>query len=296
MDNTEFLAKIHFIVGKGGVGKTLVAEGLAQILAKEYKTLLVELSEESSEDLDPQMAAISPRGHNLWYTKIYPDQTIYEYLSLKIPSQKIREALLSKTLFRALCAAMPGLSDLTRLGKIWYHADEHHGLKEQIFDKIVVDMPSTGFVARFLSIASVVYDAVKVGPIAKEAKLLADYLAHPEHACVHLVSIPEDLVVNESIELYTSLSAQQINWGALCINRLLNLDIGSIADDSRLPPHITTLLDSFRTRLKEESVQQKRLMKHIPLPTIIVRDCSEAETKEALLRAVRSDIACGVRS
>lgn len=121
--------------------------------------------------------------------------------------------MLSQKLFRALCAAMPGLSDLTRLGKIWFHADEVHGPKERVFDKIVVDMPSTGFVGRFLSIASVVYDAVKVGPVAKEAKLIRDYFQEPLHARVHLVALAEELVVTETIDLYDQLEAKGINLG-----------------------------------------------------------------------------------
>ncbi len=97
---------------------------------------------------------------------------------------------------------MPGLSDLTRFGKIWFHADEKAAKSHRIFEKIVVDLPSSGYVGRFLSIASVVEDVVKIGPLAEEARSISRYFSKPQHARLHLATLLEDFVVTESIELY----------------------------------------------------------------------------------------------
>lgn len=219
-------ATVHFVAGKGGVGKSLLARSLSKFfVAKGFKTLHVELSEDESLE---GMREVSPEklGANYYYLKIFSDQATYQYLSLKIPSKKILDAILSKRLFRALCAAMPGISDLTRLGKIWYHASGAFGAsKEETFTRIVVDLPSSGFVRRFLSVARIVFKAVKMGPLAKEAELIHKYFKDPKNALLHLVTVPQELIINETCELYQEMKdSPDITLGSLFINRFIDLE------------------------------------------------------------------------
>lgn len=262
MPTNIFSSKIHFVAGKGGVGKTLISQALATYFAEKNSTLLVELSEEEAKE-DHKFSTIKEVSKNLSHVKIFPDQALYEYLSLKIP-EKLVDSMLSKSLFRALGSAMPGLSDLTRLGKIWYHTKD--------FEKIVVDMPSSGFVSRFLSIASIVEKAVKIGPLAKEAKLIDDYLKDPAHARVHLVAIPEEMVINETLELYQELKKKPtVNLGFLLLNRVLSLKPQPI--DEKLYPESAKVLCSLRKRKEEEDLGQRRLkMRGLNLPEIIFFD------------------------
>lgn len=281
-------ATVHFVAGKGGVGKTTMAYALAQFCAHRGKTLLVVLSEEPFSEHEPTVASIKAIGTNLFYVKIYPDQTIYEYLLLKIHSQKVLDALMSKSLFRALCAAMPGLSDLTRLGKIWYHADPEHGLKDQIFHHIVVDMPSSGFVGRFLSIPSVVTDAVKVGPIAKEARLMRDYFADARHARLHIVALPEDLIVQETIELYQQVARSSIGLGFLMLNRLLPKHPSIDVVDAH--KNLSLVIRSYAKRAQDEALQTARLKDSIPIPLILLNDYGEELLESTLLNLLEREL------
>lgn len=277
-EKDHFMAKVHFVAGKGGVGKTLISQALATFFAIKAKTLLVELSEEETGEERPRMATIKADvAKNLSYVRIFPDQALYEYLCLKIPSRNVLESLLSQSLFRTLCSAMPGLSDLTRLGKIWYHADESHGQKREIYEKIVVDMPSTGFVGRFLSIASVVAEAVKIGPLAKEARLIHEYFSKPNHARLHLITLPQELVVNETIELYREIKKTKgVNLGTLFINRVLKLDqeqISTFYPQAAPYPLVNRIVSSFDARGKEESAQRSRLLQAgLLLPPVVIAD------------------------
>lgn len=262
MPTNIFSSKIHFVAGKGGVGKTLISQALATYFAEQNSTLLVELSEEEAKE-DDKFSPIKEVSKNLSHVKIFPDQALYEYLSLKIP-EKLVDSLLSKSLFRALGSAMPGLSDLTRLGKIWYHTKD--------YERIVVDMPSSGFVSRFLSIASIVEKAVKIGPLAKEAKLIKDYLKEPAHARVHLVAIPEEMVINETLELYQELKKKpSVTLGFLLVNRVLNFEPKSL--DEKLYPESAKVLESFRKRKEEEDLVKRRLkMRGLNLHEIVFYD------------------------
>lgn len=271
-------SKVHFVAGKGGVGKTLIAQALATFFSTSHQTLLIELSEEETGEERPRLASIKTISKNLYYVKIFPDQALYEYLMLKIPTKKMLDSMLAHSLFRMLCSAMPGLFDLTRLGKIWYHADEINGSRQQIFEKIVVDMPSSGFVSRFLSIASVVSDAVKIGPLAKEAILIKDYFAKRENACLHLVAMPQELVVNETLELAKQIKKNKhVHLGMLFINRVLRLK-----SESYLPipsqflksaPNIANIVNAFDARISDESAQRNRFLENgLSMPQILIAD------------------------
>lgn len=270
-------AKVHFVSGKGGVGKTLISQALAMAFAKNHKTLLVELSEEESFVERPKRAEFTSISPNLFTAKIFPDQALYEYLQLKIPTQKMLDTFFSQNLLRAMGSAMPGLADLTRLGKIWFHGDDSSGNSDDIFQKIVVDMPSSGFVARFLTIASVVRDVVKIGPLAKEAKQIDDFFSHKKNARLHLVTLLEEVVVNETLELYHQIKAtKKINLGALLINRVVPFSDKSLAsvDKSSIVKHqnVSNILEYFLTRIEMETLAQEKL-KNIPdLLKIVLHD------------------------
>lgn len=256
---------VHFVSGKGGVGKSIVSLALANYFAGEgHSTLLVELSEEESDAAHDRIASIRKVKEKLSFIRIYPDQALFEYLKLKVPAQALLDKLLSKSLFRTLCSAMPGLSDLTRLGKIWFHADPVHGNREGVFDKIVVDLPSSGFILGFLSIARVVKEVVRIGPLARDAQLIQDYFSNSKNALIHLVSLPQDVVINETFEIYQQLKkANEVAMGMLFMNRVIKLDPNELAlfrDKSQDNfPHTTEVMDFFLSQVKAQTHQLKRL-------------------------------------
>lgn len=290
MKENLLIPKVHFVAGKGGVGKTLISQALASFFAQKYRTLLVELSEEETKGSVYKSAVIQDNiTQNLSHLKIFPDQALYEYLTIKIPAKKVLDTLLSEKLFRALCSAMPGLSDLTRLGKIWYHAEDRLSHHQQIFDKIVVDMPSSGYVHRFLSVAGVVKDAVKIGPLAKDAELIDNYFAS-NNARLHLVTCPEEIIVDETLELMAELSTKsKVNLGLIFINRVLPLDSDKINQQSKAvdlsQKNIAVILDVILKRLAYESEQLKRLniakkMSH----SIYLKDCISEELDSEIVK------------
>ncbi len=102
MEKDIALAKVHFIAGKGGVGKSLISQALGKVFALNFKTLLVELCEEESNDGFTCPAAIQEVSRNLFSVKIHPDQSLYEYLSLKFPNRRVLDTFLRQNLIRTL--------------------------------------------------------------------------------------------------------------------------------------------------------------------------------------------------
>lgn len=282
--------RVHFLSGKGGVGKSVLSQVLAEYFAiSGFKTLHVSLSEEESA-LGMQIANMDKVKDNLWSISIYPDQALFEYLTLKIHNEKILKHLLSKNLFKSLCSAMPGLADLTRLGKIWYHADINAFKSERpIFDKIVVDFPSSGFVRRFLSVAKIAAEAVRFGPLAKEASHMYEYFKNPAHARLHLVTLPEDLSVSESYELYKEmLASEDISLGFLLINKVFN---HTFDETGEMPPTIASMVSFFKARAKAQSQELLRIKTlGLNMPQIMIEEQMGACDTSLILLQIAASI------
>lgn len=263
-------ATVHFIAGKGGVGKSLIAKALATYYAGAgYKTLRVELCEEESKE-GMRIVPIALESPNLYYLKIFPDHAAYQYLSLKIPQKRILDSLLSKKLFRALCQALPGLSDLTRLGKIWYHADPTVSDEREVFQKIIVDMPSSGFVRRFLSVARVVSQAVKVGPLAKEAALIDQYFSNAKNAFLHIVAVPEELIVKESIEFINDMNESgTVHVGYLFINRFADIYKALLKEPSSDSAPAFMAFMRARAKAHEKTLEE---LHTLAMPELLVKE------------------------
>ncbi|MCA9508814.1 MAG: hypothetical protein KC505_10380 [Myxococcales bacterium] len=278
MNKKQALPIVHFISGKGGVGKSICSKALATYFARNnYKTLLVELSEEDSEEYK-ESAKVEKIEQNLSVTKICPNQSLYQYFRLKIPAQALVDKIFSKNFFKLLCTAMPGLSDLTRLGKIWFHADSEKGSQTEHFDKIIVDLPSSGFIARFLSVARVVREVVKIGPLAKEAGLIEKFFKNPDNAVLHLVTLPQELAINESFEIYSDIKRMHdISLGLLFINRCTAM----AADDLKfLETHLddqmkanAMIVQFFLSQVEYEERQRARLNElGLAMPQLILSE------------------------
>lgn len=286
-------AKVHFIVGKGGVGRTTIAEALAAKFSLTEKTLLVSFKKEDSlkRHRVPVIEKISPQLFRLDFS---PEEAMREYLELKIASVKVIEKLFGNSLFHALSGAAPGLSDFARMGKIWFHADPINRDKGAVqFDKIVVDMPSAGFVPRFLSIGATVKDAVKIGPLAHEALLINEYMGDSNNALVHVATLLEEIVVSETLELLDALKNESnVKTGMVFANFVRLIDIAKAEKLLKELPgdavYITTLLRDSLARTKEEQALLDELKKHpsriVLIPEFIVS--TNEELKQDVMDAL----------
>lgn len=287
MKNQELSSiNLHFVAGKGGVGKSTISYALARSFAQSaHKTLLVELSELDSPKAYQSVGSFEPKAKNLDFLKLYPDQALYEYLHLKM-NRNIVEKLLSHNFVRMLCSIMPGLSDLTRLGKLWFLADQEKGSKTEHYDKIVVDMPSSGFVSRFLSIARVVKEVVKIGPLAKDAQLIDDFIKNPQKSVLHLVSLPEETVLSETFELYQELlEKKEVALGLFFINKVL-----SLSSEGEFVGH--DIVTQFFSARKNFEINQLSRLKafNIAMPQIFLKECFGENKKEQLARQIAEKI------
>jgi anion-transporting ArsA/GET3 family ATPase len=228
MDMDRFLEpKIHILAGKGGVGKTTVAAALALLAARRGKKVLV--AEVDSKGSLPRLfgqwlpssepTEVTP---GVWTLNILPEQALTEYLDVQYNMGRIARVLRSTHFIDYISLTAPGLKDVLALGKIWWLEQNHPGSKlPQDFDSIIVDAQGTGHMLTFLSAPSGLADAVQVGPIKRQAELLTSMLRDPSRCCAHLVTLAEEMSVEETLATANSLRHDlHISQGALFANGL----------------------------------------------------------------------------
>jgi anion-transporting ArsA/GET3 family ATPase len=208
----EFLEpKILIVSGKGGVGKTTVAAALALVAARhgrkvcmaeiDRKGTLPKLFGGGEVTYDPR--ELSP---GVWGLNIIPENALAEYLRVQYHMSRISRAFRSTHFVDYITTAAPGLKDILVLGKIWYlEQDRDHGGGRHSFDTIIVDAPAAGHMATFLRAPQGLADAVRVGPVKRQAEWLNDMLTDPKRSRVHLVTLAEEMPVVETLETSQAL-------------------------------------------------------------------------------------------
>jgi anion-transporting ArsA/GET3 family ATPase len=118
---------------------------------------------------------------------------------------------------------LPGLSEMVMLGKIRYHENETNKDGSKKYDLIIVDAPATGHGVSFLKFPQTILDVLKKGVLADEERKLLNLLQNKDKTAIHIVSLPEELPVQESKELYNSIKNElNMPLGVLFMNSVIS--------------------------------------------------------------------------
>lgn len=238
-----FMRQLHLVTGKGGVGKSVFSTALALHFQRQgLRTLLVQVNAADSHSrllglptgtIGEEVTEVSP---NLFAVNTTPPAALKEYALLILHSELVYKAVFENRLVRKFLRFIPSLSELTMLGKIWFHAEEKHEKNEKyekhekheykkgayLYDRIVVDCPSTGHGITFLQTAQAVRDASRSGPMYDKTVQMAQVLEDVKRTALHIVALPEEMPVNESIELMEKVRARHLApLGIAAINQCL---------------------------------------------------------------------------
>ena len=226
--------RLHFFVGKGGVGKTTIAAAFALATAQQgKKTLLIEFDQAapaahvfalpaSSPSASPQL--VSPTLSVLTTTG---QAALEEYLSRVLPAALLRTLVLQSQLYQYFVLAAPGLKELMAMGKVWYEAerkDEQTG--RAVWDALIVDMPASGHSLQYLRMPQAAYATFGLGEVRRKAQQVLALFRNSEHSAVHIVSLPEVLAIEETVEIVQQIDEKlHLPLGALFVNQVRSLPV-----------------------------------------------------------------------
>ncbi|EWT00192.1 ATPase [Intrasporangium oryzae NRRL B-24470] len=225
-------ARLHIVTGKGGTGKTTVASALAiGLAAHHHRVLLTEVEGRQgisqTFDVPPLGTEETPvtrvaGGGEIVGLSVEPKAALLEYLQLFYKLGRAGRLLEKFGAIDFATTIAPGVRDVLLIGKI-YEANRrrqdgrHKGDSPPAYDSIVLDAPPTGRIGRFLSVNSEVADLARMGPIHSQAESITRLLQSGQ-TVVHIVTLLEEMPVQETLESIEELGAKGFHPGAIVVN------------------------------------------------------------------------------
>ncbi|MFP5347012.1 MAG: ArsA-related P-loop ATPase [Actinomycetes bacterium] len=220
--------RLHIVTGKGGTGKTTVAAALALALAAGgRRTLLCEVEDRQgiarlfdvpALPYTERKVAAAPDGGELFALAVEPRAALMDYLETFYTLGKRAGRVLDKIGAVDFATTIaPGLRDVLLIGKV-YEAVRRRRKDRFVYDAVVLDAPPTGRITRFLNVNSEVSGLARVGPIRNQADSIMRLLKSTATA-VHVVTLLEEMPVQETADGVAELTAAGLPVGAVVINQ-----------------------------------------------------------------------------
>jgi anion-transporting ArsA/GET3 family ATPase len=230
--------RLHVVTGKGGTGKTTVAAALALALAGEgHRVLLAEvegrqgiaqLFDVPPLPYDERRVAVGLGGGEVFGLAVDAKTALWEYLQLFYKLGRAGHVLERFGVVDFATTVAPGLRDVLMTGKV-YEAVRRRGESRSggrgrgsasappTYDAVVLDAPPTGRIARFLDVNAEVAGLARVGPIRNQADSITRLL-HSPLTVVHVVTLLEEMPVQESLDALEELAAHDLPLGGIVVN------------------------------------------------------------------------------
>jgi anion-transporting ArsA/GET3 family ATPase len=274
--------RLVFVTGKGGVGKSTISIAMGLAAASRGKrTMVCEVGGQETASRVFRRAEIGFHevevADNLWAISIDPDQSLREYLLLQLRVRAMRDMLVRSRIFNYLAAATPGLKELVTIGKIWELAQPDRKVKKaEEYDLVIVDAPATGHGIGFLQTPRTFANIARVGPIHSQAQALDRFITDHDMTGVAIVSIPEEMPVNESASLEDTLTSElgmavdRVYMNALYPERFAKGDASELeraleAADGSAKAAVRAALSEYR-RSRSQRAQLQRLKRAVSSP------------------------------
>lgn len=283
--------RLWVVSGKGGVGKSTISAALALASARAgLRTLVCEINTKERitgflerSEAGPQVTEIDP---NLWAVNVQPQEAMREYALMVLKFQTIYKAVFENRVVRYFLRFVPSLQELVILGKILFHVQERLPDGRPKWDRVVMDAPATGHAISFLSVPQVLLDTVPPGPLAREAERMRDLLVDPSTTAAVLVSLPEEMPINETIELHQALRGQvRMNPAAAVLNMFV-ADRFQPGDAEVVPASLRPVIDYHQTREELSASARQRLERLLKLPVMPVPRMYEPRVSRRMIERV----------
>ena len=218
--------RLLFFTGKGGVGKSTVTAATAVLAAEQgKKVLLVEVDAKNNLTalFEHEPVGFEPRQvyPGVFVMQMDTEASLREYLKVQARVPVFGRLGPLARAFDFVATAAPGVREILTVGKIcWDLRESIQGRAD--WDLIVVDAAATGHVISQLDAPRAIQELVAVGPIRNQTDWMVELLRDPALTALNVVTSPEEMPVNETIELMAAAREQlDVPLGVVVVNRVL---------------------------------------------------------------------------
>lgn len=201
--------RLVFVTGKGGVGKTTLATALVrQAAASGKRTLLIEVDTDAYAG--PLFGGVKVGftpvqvGPGMWACALERQPCMSAFVHRFVPSRRVADLVMSNKLANIFFEAAPSVMEAViadQIGQLVLHTTPG-------WDFVVVDLPASGHAVTFLDVPRSMVQMVRVGELARHMSELAALFGDATRSELVLVSLPEEMSVNETLELYEKTRAR----------------------------------------------------------------------------------------
>lgn len=283
--------KLIFVHGKGGVGRTTFATALGMsFAARGERSLVVQWS--LRDGIAPAFG-FSPCNHEqvevsplLSVMNFDGDQALREYVVDYLGMPSLFHFVLQNRHVGRLVHGVPGIQELLFVGRLYWlvHLAEKSGRIP--FQRIIVDSPATGHGLSLINLPKMVSTIGIAGPVVNECERVLAMLRDPHVTADAIVTLAEELVVEETLEFLPQLESVTGRRVSLVV---LNRSVGHLISWSpEVPPWLQMACDGLHNpglgdglkafyadvarRAHYESVIRERLAERMRVPLVVIPD------------------------
>jgi anion-transporting ArsA/GET3 family ATPase len=163
--------------------------------------------------------ASAPGGGEVYALAIDSEDALLDYLEMFYGMKRAGRALKRFGVVDFATTIAPGMRDVLLTGKVKEAVTRSakRDKSKRIYDTVVLDAPPTGRITRFLNVTAEVRELAKSGPVRGQAESVVTLLKSKQTA-VHVVTILEEMPVQETLDGVAELRKANLPVGAVIVN------------------------------------------------------------------------------
>jgi len=199
--------RLILVSGKGGVGKTVVAAAIGQLLAESDRRVLV-LEADPRDNLhhlfgvEPSGGAIVTAGSRLSIQNASPRAILDDVVRDRLKIGALSSRVLASPLYQHFADGAPGIKEMMLLG---YAMQAVEGRRRKA-DVVILDAPASGHGLSLLTAPQLVSDVITTGPLGTMARRIAAFVADAEHSGIVLATLAEESPITELLETVATIA------------------------------------------------------------------------------------------
>ncbi len=217
--------QLLFVTGKGGTGKSSITAAVGDLASRMGKrTLMVEVDAKGNltDFFEHSQVGFEPREirPGLFAMTMNTEDSLAEYLKIFLKMGRVAKIGPLARIFDFVANAAPGVKEILTIGKIAYEATLMQGGRYK-WDLILVDAAPTGRIVGQLDAPAAINELFEVGMVRTQTDWMREVLGDPARTALVIVATPEEMPVQETVELYHATEKLDVRLEGVVVNRVL---------------------------------------------------------------------------